>query len=74
MYKSFLKLPLLLQVILLLIPGINWITDIIIRGSEFLKKPSLQTLIMLVIAIISLSILGWVDLVWYLLFGKFILI
>lgn len=75
MYKAFIKLPRLLQIILLLIPGVNWITEIIVRWSAFLHKGGLLRLIFAIIVIPGVGIiLGWIDLIWCLLFKKLFLI
>ncbi len=67
----FNKLPRLVQLILLLIPGVNWITEMIVRWSTFLKKGGLLRLIICIIVTIGFGvILGWIDLIWVLLFKK----
>ena len=66
--KEFQKLPRLVQFILLLIPAVNWITEIIVRISAVIAKPDLYNVLGLVLAIFAGFILGWVDLVWVLLF------
>ena len=66
--KEFQKLPRIVQFILLLIPGVNWITEIIVRISAVIAKPDLYNVLGLVLAIVCGFILGWVDLVWVLLF------
>lgn len=73
--SAFNKLPRVVQFILLLIPGVNWITEIVIRVSAVLNHKSTNAIIGLVLAIIPLTgvILGWVDLVWVLLKNELIL-
>ncbi len=72
---SFKKLPRLVQIILLLIPGVNWITEILVRGSAFMNGKSTEQIIVLILAIIPVTgvILGWADLIWCLLFKRLIL-
>ncbi len=72
---SFKKLPRLVQIILLLIPGVNWITEILVRGSAFMNGKSTEQIIVLILAIIPVTgvILGWADLIWCLLFNRLIL-
>lgn len=76
MLKSFNKLPLLIRFILLLIPGLNWITEIILRASVVLNGgKSNKQIIVLILAIIPPTgvLLGWVDLFASLVQGKVIL-
>ena len=68
----FYKQSKLLQIILLLIPGINWFLEICIRWSAFLTKPRILTLVFAVLATVTLGVFGWVDLVWLLLFDHLI--
>ena len=64
----------LVQIILLLIPGVNWVTEIIVRWSTFSKKGGLLRLIICILVTIPSGIVfGWLDLVWVLLFKKLFL-
>ena len=72
MKACFNSCPRLVQVILLLIPVVNWIVEILVRGDEFLHTKGLIDLVMLILAVLSVGILGWVDLVWSLLFKHLI--
>ena len=59
----------LVQLILLLIPGVNWVVEILVRWSAWLKTKSLITLIFAILVTIPSGIvIGWLDLVWVLLF------
>ena len=70
MAKWFYKQNKLIQLILLLIPGVNWVVEICVRWSAFLNRPRLFTLIFAILATIPSGIaLGLVDLVWMLLFN-----
>lgn len=62
--KGFNSLPRLVQIILLLIPGINWITEVIVRVSAALHGKATKQVIVLILAIILVTgvLLGWVDL------------
>lgn len=71
--RTFNSLPRLVQFLLLLIPGVNWITEIIVRITAVIEKPSLGNILGLIIAIIVGFAFGWVDLVWVLLFKHLIL-
>lgn len=64
----------LVQILLLLIPVVNWITEIAVRWSTWLKKGGLLRLIICILVTIpSGVIVGWIDLVWVLLFKKLFL-
>lgn len=63
----------LVQILLLLIPGVNWITEIVVRWSTWQKKGGLLRLIISIITIPGGMIFGWVDLIWTLLFKKLFL-
>ena len=64
----------LVQIILLLIPGVNWVTEIIVRWSTFSKKGGLLRLIICILVTIPSGIVfGWLGLVWVLLFKKLFL-
>ena len=61
----------LVQLLLLLIPVVNWITEIVVRWSTWSKKGGLLRLIICILVTIPSGIVfGWVDLVWVLLFKK----
>jgi len=64
----------LVQILLLLIPVVNWITEIVVRWSTYLKKGGLIRLVICILVTIPSGIaFGWIDLVWVLLFKKFFL-
>ena len=61
----------LVQILLLLIPGVNWITEIVVRWSTYFKQGGLLRLIICIaVTIPSGIVFGWIDLVWVLLFKK----
>ena len=72
MAKAFQRLPRLIQILLLLIPGVNWITEIVVRVSAVFERTSLRNVIGLIIAVLAGFVFGWVDLVWCLLFKHLI--
>ena len=72
MAKKFQKLSRLAQIILLLIPGVNWVTEIVVRVSAVLEKTSLRNIIGVVLGVCVGFVFGWVDLVWVLLFKHLI--
>ena len=64
----------LVQLLLLLIPGVNWVTEIVVRWSTWLKKGGLLRLIICVLVTIPSGIaFGLLDFVWVLLFKKLFL-
>ena len=64
----------LMQLILLLIPVINWFVEIYVRWSTYLHKGGLIRLVICVLVTIPSGIVfGWIDLVWTLLFKKLFL-
>lgn len=62
----------LVQLILLLIPVVNWIVEIFVRVTAVIEKPNLGNLLGLIFGII-IPIFGWIDLVWVLLFNHLLL-
>lgn len=69
MAKWFYKQSFLVQLILLLIPGVNWVIEIGVRWSAYFKTNNIITLLFAVLVTIPSGIvIGWVDLVWLLLF------
>ncbi len=61
----------LIQVILLLIPVVNYIVEILVRWSAFLKKHGVIRLVICIIVTIPTGIIiGWLDAIWTLLFNK----
>ncbi|MCR4697788.1 MAG: hypothetical protein K5762_00315 [Bacilli bacterium] len=62
----------LVQIILLLIPVVNWVVEIFVRVTAVLEKPTLGNILGLVFGII-VPVFGWLDLVWVLLFNHLIL-
>ena len=64
----------IVQLILLLIPVVNWIVEIVVRWSTFLKKGGLIRLIVCLLVTIPSGIaFGWLDFIWVLLFKKLFL-
>ncbi len=70
--SEFKKLPRLVQILLLLIPGIGWITEIVVRLSAFLNGKATNQIIALVLASF-IPFFSWIDLIWVILFKKLIL-
>lgn len=68
MAKKFQKLPRIVQFLLLLIPGVNWIVEIVVRTSALFEKPSGRNIFGFILALVVGFAFGWVDLVWVILF------
>ena len=62
----------LVQLIILLIPGINWIVEIGVRWSHALRKDSLFKYLIAILVTFFGLVFGWIDLVWCLLFKHLI--
>ena len=62
----------LVQILLLLIPGVNWIIEILVRVSSIFERPSLGNVLGLIFGII-IPVFGWLDLVWVLVFNHLVL-
>ena len=72
MEKRFEKQSRLVQLILLLIPGDNWVIEVLVRWSHALRKESLFKYIIAIVVTFAGLVFGWVDLVWCLLFKHMI--
>ena len=66
----FNKLSHLVQIILLLIPGVNWVVEIIVRWGTFIKKPGALRLVICLRVTVFGIVVGWLDMIWCLLFKK----
>ena len=74
MEKWFERQSRLVQLILLLIPGVNWIVEVLVRWSHALRKGTLlKYLIAILVTIPTGIIVGWLDMLWCLLFHYFFL-
>ena len=72
--KWFKKQSRLVQFLLLIIPFVNWVTELVVRWDTWLKKGGLLRLIIcLIVTFGGGLILGYIDLIWVLLFKKFFL-
>lgn len=72
MAKKFQQLPRLVQFLLLLIPFVNWITEIVVRLSALLAKPDVRNILGFIFGLI-IPVFGWLDLIWVLLFKHLVL-
>ena len=60
----------IVQVILLLIPVVNWFTEILVRWSAYLKKGGALRLLISILVTIGGLFIGWVDAIWTLVTNK----
>lgn len=58
----------LVQVLLLLIPFVNWITEIVVRWTAFLERKTPIRLILALLVTFVGVVFGWLDVIWCLLF------
>lgn len=66
MEKWFEGLPRILQIILLLIPGVNWIIEVLVRWSHALRKKSILKILLAIVVTVFGLVFGWIDLIWVL--------
>ena len=71
--KWFGKQSRLVQLLLLIIPIVNWVTEVVVRWDTWMKKGGLLRLIICIITVPAGMIFGWLDFVWVLLFKKLFL-
>ena len=69
---TFNRIPRLFQIILLLIPGVNWVVELIVRWSAFGHRPNVIRLIIALVVSITGFFIGWLDAIWCLLFHHLI--
>ena len=60
----------LVQILLLLIPVVNWITEIVVRWSTWLEKGGILRLVISIVVTFGGLFIGWLDCIWCLLFKK----
>ncbi len=73
MAKWFNSQSRLVQIILLLIPFVNWIVEILVRWSAFLTTKSILQLLAAIVVTFGGLFIGWLDVIWCLLFKHMIL-
>lgn len=67
--RWFNKQSRLVQIILLLIPFVNWVTEIVVRVTAVLEKPTLKNILGLIFGIFIPVFFGWIDVICVLLFN-----
>ena len=60
----------LVQLLLLIIPFVNWVTELVVRWSTFLKKGGLLRLVVCILVTFFGLGFGILDFIWVLLFKK----
>ena len=63
----------LIQVLLLIIPFVNWIVEIVVRWSAALRQGSVVKIVIALVVTILGVVIGWLDAIWTLIFNKLIL-
>ncbi len=71
--KWFSKQSKLVKILLLLIPFVNWFTELYVRWSTFLEKGGVLRLVVSIIVTVCGLVFGWLDLIWVLLTDKLLL-
>lgn len=72
MYKKFENLPRLVQILLLLIPVCNWVTEVVVRWSSWKNKGGIIRFILALLVTVFGIAFGWIDMIWCLLFKHLI--
>ena len=67
MEKWFEKQSRLVQILLLLIPGVNWVVEVLVRWDHALRKKSLIKYAIAIVVTVFGAVVGWLDLIWVLL-------
>ena len=70
MYKWFHKQSKLVQVLLLLVPVVNWFTEILVRWTRFFDQGGILRLVISIIVTFGGLFIGWLDAIWTCLFNK----
>ena len=63
----------LIQVLLLIIPFVNWIVEIVVRWSAALRQGSVVKIVIALVVTILGVVIGWLDAIWTLITNKLIL-
>lgn len=71
--KWFNKQSRLVQILLLLIPFVNWVVELLVRWSVALRTKNIIHVVIAVLIIIVGMPFGWLDLVWILIFNHMLL-
>ena len=63
----------LVQILLLLIPVVNWVVELLVRWSVALRTKNIIHIVIAVLIIVIGMPFGWLDLVWILIFNHMLL-
>ena len=63
----------LVQILLLIIPIVNWVVEIVVRWSAWSKKGGALRLVICLIVTVAGAFVGWLDAIWCILFKRLIL-
>ena len=63
----------LVQILLLLIPFVNWIVELYVRWSTWAQKGGAVRLVVSIIVTVFGMVFGWLDLIWVLIFKRLLL-
>ena len=74
MYKKFLGLSKVVRVVLLIIPFVNWVTEIIIRWDKALNTKNIVDVVMAIVFTFGGVILGFIDLIYHIFTDKLLLV
>ena len=62
-----------IRILLLIIPVINWIVELLVRWSSYLKKGGIRIFILCIFVTLPTGIIiGWLDLIWTLFANRLI--
>jgi len=64
MSKWFNNLPRLLQILLLFIPGVNWIVEVLVRWDNAINRKSAGRVIIALIVTVFGIVFGYLDMIW----------
>ncbi|CCY07617.1 MAG: hypothetical protein MRZ09_01045 [Coprobacillus sp.] len=71
--KWFESQNLLVRLLLLLIPVVNWVIEVICRWEKYLTKGGFINLLLAILVLFVGLVFGWLDFIWVLIFGHFFL-
>lgn len=60
----------IIQIILLLIPMVNWGVEVAVRWETFFRKGGIIRFIICLVVTVGGCFVGWLDLIWVILFKK----
>ena len=73
MEKWFEKQSKLVHIFLLFFKFVNWVVEVLVRWDHALRTKSLLKVIIALIVTFGGLVIGWLDAIWWLLFGHLLL-